>query len=100
MLRFTILRYLSFMDTPDLKDKIFDAIALAVQEVLTVDTTVSRDDLFIETYGMDSLDAIEVVIEVEEALDVSINEDRLAHVRTVNDFVEAVYAQLHDNPKK
>lgn len=88
------------MDAPDLKNKIFDALASAVQEVLAVDTTVSHDDLFIETYGMDSLDAVEVVIEVEEALDASIDEDRLAHVRTVNDFVEAVYAQLHENPKK
>lgn len=82
------------------RDNVFDALVQAVQEVLAAETTVSGDDSFIETYGMDSLDAREVLIEVEDVLHIIIDEKRLIPVRTVNEFVDVVYAQIHEKQTK
>lgn len=40
-----------------------------------------------EDLGMDSLDAVEVVMALEEAFDISIEEDKVSTFKTVGDIV-------------
>lgn len=83
------------------KDQIFDALVIGLQETIGVECPVSKDAHFVHTLGLDSLDAIELVMAVEDELDlgaVMIDSDGLAAAQTVQDFVDLVYAQLNGTP--
>jgi acyl carrier protein len=82
--------------TDHTKDEIFAALSTALGEIMGIEETVAQDAHFVTTLGLDSLDALELVVRVEELLNVSINEDALSDVQTVGDFVDNVYNQIHE----
>ena len=59
-----------------------DALTKAAVDVLSV-----QDDL-----DADSLDLVELVMQLEDSLDVTIDEDDLGEVRTVGDAVDLILA--------
>lgn len=83
------------------KDQIFDALVVGLQETIGIECPVSKDAHFVNTLGLDSLDAMELVIAVEDELDLGatmIDTDKLATAQTVQDFVDLVYEQLNGTP--
>jgi acyl carrier protein len=53
---------------------------------------ISLDSKFNDDYGLDSLDMIELLMELEKELGIYINDDQWEEVRTVEDVVNLAYS--------
>jgi len=53
-----------------------------------------KDKKFKKDFGFDELNFVEFVMEIEKLFEISLPDDKLNHVKTVNDFVELVENQL------
>ncbi len=59
-----------------------------VGEFLGLDVAeIKADSLLKEDLGADSLDFVELVMELEEAFDFEADEDKLAEMKTISDIV-------------
>ena len=54
---------------------------------------VTLDDDLKEVWGMDSLDAIEIIMEVEAELDISLDEEKVGEYTTLRELAERVAKQ-------
>lgn len=71
----------------------FNILKEAAVEVLAVDpSAVTEEARFKEDLDADSLDLVELVMQLEDSLDVTIDEDDLADVRTVGQAVDLILA--------
>ena len=69
------------------------ALRTAAVDVLKVDADrVVETASFAEDLEADSLDLVELVMSLEDALDITIDEDDLADVRTVGDALDVIVA--------
>ncbi len=64
-------------------------------EILMEQLDLERDDIkddsdFVEDLEMDSLDMMELVIEVEKKLSISIDNEKLADVHCMNDLMDLI----------
>jgi acyl carrier protein len=70
----------------------FDALRTAAVDVLSVEPDqVTEQASFADDLDADSLDLVELVMQLEDSLDVTIPED-LADVRTVGDALDLILA--------
>jgi len=64
-------------------------------EVLAVDVSqLTPEASFGDDLGADSLDLVELVMALEEAFDIEVDEDELKDIRTVGQAFELIYAKL------
>jgi len=71
----------------------FDALRKAAVEVLSVEPDqVTEEASFADDLDADSLDLVELVMSLEDALGVSIPEDDLEDVTTVGDALDLIVA--------
>ena len=70
-----------------------DALRTAAVDVLSVEADqVTEQASFADDLDADSLDLVELVMQLEDSLDVTIDEDDLSEVRTVGDAVDLIVA--------
>ncbi|MFO7280024.1 MAG: acyl carrier protein [Thermoanaerobacterales bacterium] len=70
-----------------------EALTKAAVEVLSVEADqVTEDASFADDLEADSLDLVELVMQLEDALDITIDEDDLGDVKTVGDAVDLIVA--------
>ena len=60
-----------------------------------------RDEILLETeldydLGLDSLDMVEITMELEERLDISLEDEEIANVKIVSDLIELIAAKKAD----
>lgn len=73
---------------------IFDKVKSIIVERLNVDESkVTEDASFIEDLGADSLDSVELIMQLEEAFDLQIPDEDAEKIATVGDAVK--YIQTH-----
>ena len=78
------------MSEQDIKQKVFELVS----EHLGVDIEKITDDTsFINDLGADSLDIVELVMDLEEEFDVKIPEDIADKIQTVGDAVAFISEQ-------
>ncbi|HZA00570.1 MAG TPA: acyl carrier protein [Acidimicrobiales bacterium] len=71
----------------------FEALRSAAVDVLSVEADqVTEEASFADDLDADSLDLVELVMQLEDSLDVSIPEDDLGDVRTVADALDVIMA--------
>jgi acyl carrier protein len=69
------------------------ALRTAAVDVLQVEPDkVTEDASFAEDLEADSLDLVELVMAIEDNLEVTIEEDQLADVKTVGDALDVIVA--------
>lgn len=69
----------------------FDKIKEIIMETLSCDAdAITMEASLMDDLGADSLDAVELSMAVEEAFDMTIDEDALANFKTVADLVNYV----------
>ena len=62
-----------------------------VVETLAVDRgQITRTTSFVEDVGADSLDVVELVMELEEEFDIQIPDEQAAKIRTVGEAIEYI----------
>jgi acyl carrier protein len=70
-----------------------EALTKAAVDVLSVTADqVTEQATFADDLDADSLDLVELVMQLEDSLDVTIDEDDLGEVRTVGDAVDLIVA--------
>lgn len=68
---------------------VFEKIRSIIATQLDIDpNSISMDSYFIDDLNADSLDVMEMVMEIEGAFDIEINEDSLMNIKQVSDVVE------------
>lgn len=60
---------------------------------------VTRSTKFIEDIGADSLDIVELVMELEEEFDIQIPDDQAEKIKTVGEAIDFIEVALKDKPK-
>lgn len=67
---------------------VYDKIKQLIVEELSVDESkVSIDSRLVEDLGADSIDAVELIMKVEDEFSVQISDEVLQSIKTVNDLV-------------
>ena len=63
-----------------------------IREIMSqkVDLSNVTEDTELSSLGLDSLDLVEVVMEIEEALDIKFEMDEIASFKTLKDLVDCV----------
>ena len=72
-----------------------------VSRVLTASFDLSQQQLtpdahLIDDLDLDSIDAIDLVVSLEEAMGLDVSEDELKSIRVVQDIVDLVYRKLSE----
>jgi len=74
----------------DIKDSIHDAIQQALMVTVPDRTDLDWDVPLSTAAGLDSVQIMNLVMEIEDALDVSVPMDVLADAHTLNDLAKAL----------
>lgn len=70
---------------------VFEKIKAILAEQLDVsDDIITRDSLIVEDLGADSLDAIDIVMSVEDEFSIEVPDEIIEKMETVNDIVAFV----------
>lgn len=77
--------------TNDINVELFEKIKKMVSKELNVEESkVTLDTNFIDDLGADSLDAIELIMTVENEFDISISDEEAQTIQTVKDIVALI----------
>lgn len=72
-----------------------DTIKEIVAGYLNVDaSTIKDDDNMIDDLGLDSLDSIELIINIEEKIGIELSDDELAGIKTIGELAVALDRKL------
>ena len=81
------------------REEVFDLIRTHLSEELGIDaTTIEEASRFKEDLEADSLDLVELVVELEDRYGIRITEDEAERIKTVGQAVDFVLAQAPANP--
>ena len=77
--------------------KIQDTVKDILLDFLKIDEQkVKLDSEFLNDFGCDSLDSIELMVEVEESFGVKINDDEASKIITVSDLINYIELRLQN----
>ncbi len=87
------------MDTKDIKN-----FELEVKKIIAERMGLNMDQIkseshFLNDLGMDSLDAVELIMSLEEKLGVSIPDEMMDKLQTVGDVVNYIKEEIHKGKK-
>lgn len=72
----------------------FEQVKNALVESLNIDgDDIKLENLLNEDLGVDSLDAVELSLDLETEFDVEISDEELASLKTVKDIVDLIEAK-------
>lgn len=75
------------MPTKDVATKVKEIIC---HNMLMDEENLNNSDLLKDEHGMDSLDAVEIIMSLEEGFDIHISDDEAEKLQTVNDAIRLV----------
>ncbi len=69
----------------------FEKVCNSIAEVLNVDPAeIKPETTFLEDLGADSLDIYQIIMKIEEAFEIRIDEKDVEHIRTVAEAMELI----------
>lgn len=71
----------------DIKKIIFDKLSALTKEKFTENSNVYK-------IGIDSLDLVELITDAEDELKISISDEELQKIQTVNDIIKIISSKL------
>jgi acyl carrier protein len=79
------------------QEEIYEKIASVLEELFEVDPAqITPEANLYQDLDIDSIDAVDLVVELKKVTGKKIQPDDFKAVRTVQDVVDAVYALLND----
>ncbi|MFW6120547.1 MAG: acyl carrier protein [Petrotogales bacterium] len=76
------------------KKDIFNRVKKIVAENLSVDESkITEETSFVEDLGADSLDLVDLVMALENELGISIEDEKLSELSTINDVIELIESE-------
>jgi acyl carrier protein len=76
------------------RDQIYETVTQKMVELFDLDPAAIKPESRFEDLELTSIDAIDLIIELQQLTGRKVNEAGLRSVRTVNDLVTAVHAHL------
>lgn len=77
------------------RDEIFETVTQAlVREFELQPAAIRLDSLLVDDLDLDSIDAIDLAVRLEEQLGVSFSEEDLKSVQTLRDVVDLIHERL------
>jgi acyl carrier protein len=80
------------------REQIYEKLVLKMAELFDIDPSKIKPESRFEELELTSLDAIDLVIELQQMTGRKVKEAGLRQVRTVDDLVSAVAAHLAEGP--
>jgi acyl carrier protein len=68
----------------------FAKVATIIVDTLNIDKAQITPQSSFEALGADSLDMLEIIMKFEDTFGIEINDDDAAHIKTVQEAVEAI----------
>lgn len=69
----------------------FDVLKKSIAEVLSVDPDeITPESTFEEDLGADSLDLYQILLDVQDQLEIEVDEEEAANVKTVQDALDLI----------
>ncbi len=70
---------------------IFDKVKAIIADQLGVDeNTIEMDSSIVEDLGADSIDAIDLILSIQEEFDVEIPDEAVEGIKTISDIVKYI----------
>jgi len=83
------------MDKKYTKEEIFDKLCEILNEDFEIDkASINGDANLFTDLDMDSIDAVDLAVRLQQFTDKRISPEEFKQIRTVNDVVEAIYSLL------
>lgn len=80
------------------RDQIYRRVLAVLEELFEIDPRdVTPESRLYEELEIDSIDAVDLVVELKEITGKKLQPEEFKSVRTVQDMVEAVFRLLHDD---
>ena len=76
---------------PDEYDRIYEQLCRILQKISNTDKPIEPDVNLIDYLELDSMKVLDVVMEIEDELDVSVPLNNLVDVNTVSELARLVY---------
>ena len=74
-------------------------IEIVCEHLAVSKETVTRSTSFVEDIGADSLDIVELVMELEEEFDIQIPDDQAEKIKTVGEAVDYIDNAIKNKPQ-
>jgi len=74
----------------DIKDTTDKVIGIVVEK-LDIDPSMVQTSATLQDLGADSLDMVEIVMKVEETFDIEINDEAIAKLHNLQEFINYVH---------
>ena len=72
----------------------FDKLREIIADVLNLDPNeIAPESRFAEDFGADSLDLYQIKLEIEDAFDKTIDDEKVANVKTVQDVLNIISSE-------
>ena len=84
------------MSSRTVEERVMDVVS---EQLALNKETLTRDSDFIKDLGSDSLDQVELIMELEEEFGITIPEEEADKVRTVGDVIDHIEAALKSSQK-
>jgi acyl carrier protein len=81
------------MTPQEIESKIFDIVA---KQLNIERANIKRESSFVNDLGADSLDTVELVMEIEEAFSVSIPDEDAQKMQTVGDSIDYIEKRVNE----
>ena len=78
------------------KELIEKEVIEIIQEFCCVDDEILLDTNLADDLGLDSLDMVEITMELEERLDISLEDEEVADIEIVSDLIELIATKKAD----
>lgn len=80
------------------KDDIFEKIAFYLEDYFEIDKNkITLDSHFYTELDLDSIDAVDLIVKLQEMCNKKISPHEFKEVRTVRDVVDLIYRVMHDD---
>jgi acyl carrier protein len=83
------------------RENLFETIKRAIVETFELDESIVKlDAKLYEELDLDSIDAIDLIVRLEEDTGKKIQGEEFRHIRSVQDIVNSLYAIMKDDKPK
>lgn len=81
------------LTTAEIESKVIEIVS---KQLSVAKDKITRNSSFVNDLGADSLDQVELVMEIEDAFDLSIPDDAAEKIQTVGDAIKYIEDYIRD----